>query len=67
METGIEEEVYKKVIYIVIGVLAVIVFIILMDTLTGGNLFKSLVCSILWWMPSGSVNVGYLGCGAIPL
>jgi hypothetical protein len=68
METAMEEETYSKVIYIIIGILALIIFIIVLDVMTGGTLFSSIACAMVWYMPfSGSVLSGYLGCGGIPL
>jgi hypothetical protein len=68
METAMEEETYNKVIYIIIGILAIIIFIFVLDVMTGGTLFSSIVCAMVWYLPfSGSVLSGYLGCGGIPL
>jgi multisubunit Na+/H+ antiporter MnhG subunit len=68
METQIEEETYSKVMYIIIGILAVIVFIIILDVMTGGSLFRTLVCSIVFYIPlTGPVTSTYIGCGGIPL
>jgi len=63
METEVEEETYSKVIYIVIGILSVIIFIIILDVMTGGNLFCTLVSSIVFYIPiSGSTLAHYLRC-----
>ncbi|MFH1229386.1 MAG: hypothetical protein V1678_03100 [Candidatus Aenigmatarchaeota archaeon] len=68
METALEEETYEKMIYIVIGILVVVVTIVIMDLMTGGTLFKNLVCAIVWYLPlSGNVGASYVGCGGIPL
>ncbi|MBN2202979.1 MAG: hypothetical protein JW700_02250 [Candidatus Aenigmarchaeota archaeon] len=68
METGMEEETYSKIIFIIIGAMAIVVMIIILDIMTGGNLFSSLLCSMVWWLPfSGSNLVPYLNCGSIPL
>jgi len=68
METAMEEESYNKVIYIVLGILAIIIFIFLLNIMTGGNLFSSLVCGMVWYLPlSGPLLTNYLGCGGIAL
>ena len=68
METALEEETYSKVIYIIIGVLTIVMIIIVLDIMTGGDLFRSLVCAMVWYLPlTGSVLAGYLGCGGIAL
>jgi hypothetical protein len=65
METAMEEETYGKVILIIMGILSLIVFIIVIDVMTGHNLFKSLSCSMLWYL--GSLLPGYLNCGGIAI
>jgi pheromone shutdown protein TraB len=67
METAMEEETYSKVIYIIIGILALIIFVIVLDVMTGGTLFSSIACAMVWYTPFNSVVAGYLGCGGIPL
>jgi hypothetical protein len=67
METGMEEQTYSKVMYIIIGILSVIVLAFVIDVMTGGSVFRSLTCSILWYMPFGRTMVGYVDCGSIPL
>jgi predicted membrane channel-forming protein YqfA (hemolysin III family) len=63
METEMEEETFSKVIYIVIGILTVILFIIILDIMTGGSLFCTLVGSIVFFIPlTGSVLAHYLKC-----
>ena len=68
MEAELEEETYHKVIYIIIGVLEIIIMIAILDLMTGSNLFKSIVCSMVWYLPfNGNILPGYLGCSGIPL
>jgi len=68
METALEEETYSKVIYIIIGILALVITVIILDVVTGGTLFKSIVCAMVWYLPvTGGVVAGYIGCGGIPL
>lgn len=68
METELEEESYNKIILIIIGILVIIISVVLLDIMTGGSLFSSLVCMMVWYLPfSGSVLSGYLGCAGIPL
>jgi heme/copper-type cytochrome/quinol oxidase subunit 4 len=68
METALEEETYSKVIYIIVGILAIILTVVILDVMTGGSLIKTLVCGMVWYLPvSGSVLAGYLGCGGIAL
>jgi len=68
METEMEEETYNKVIYIIIGIFAVLIFIIILDVMTGGSLFKDIVCSIVWYLPfSGPLLPGYIGCSGVPI
>jgi len=68
METAMEEETYSKVIYIIIGLLAIVITIVILDVMTGGRLFSKIVCAMVWYLPfGGSVMAGYLGCGGIPL
>jgi hypothetical protein len=68
METALEEETYEKMIYIVIGILVVVVTVVIMDLMTGGTLFKDLVCAIVWYLPlSGTTLSPYIGCGGIAL
>lgn len=63
METEMEEETFSKVIYIVIGILTVILFVVILDIMTGGNLFCTLVSSIVFYIPlTGSVLAHYLKC-----
>lgn len=68
METALEEETYSNVIYIIIGILAIVITVIILDVVTGGTLFRSIVCAMVWYLPfSGSVLAGYVGCGGIAL
>jgi hypothetical protein len=68
MDYALEEETYNKALYIVIGILALMVMIAVMDIMTGGSLFKSLVCAMVWYLPfTGSTLTAYLNCGAIPI
>jgi hypothetical protein len=68
METAMEEETYNKVVYIIIGILAIIIFIFVLDVMTGGTLFSSIVCAMVWYLPfSGPIVAPYVGCGGIPL
>ena len=67
METDMEEQTYSKIMYIIIGILAVIVLIFVLDLMTGRKLFQSLTCAILWYMPFGRTLVGYLNCQGVPL
>ena len=63
-----EEETYNKVIYIIMGILAIIAFIFVLDVMTGGTLFSSIVCAMTWYLPfSGPPITPYIGCGGIPL
>ncbi|MFH0929441.1 MAG: hypothetical protein V1818_03740 [Candidatus Aenigmatarchaeota archaeon] len=68
METAMEEEAYTKVVIIIVGILAVVLFVALLDIMTGGTLFRSLICSMVWYLPLTGTNlVAYLNCGAVPL
>jgi hypothetical protein len=68
METQMEEETYSKIIYIIIGIITVILFIIILDIMTGGRLFSTLVCSMAFYIPlTGGVLSHYLGCGGVAL
>ena len=68
MEFEMEEETYSKIVIILIGILALIIFAVLLDIMTGGTLFRSLLCAIAWYMPLTGPNLAaYLNCGAVPL
>ena len=67
METAMEEETYNKAIFIIMGILGLIILIAVIDIMTGGTLFRSLVCSMLWYLPGNNLLPAYLNCGSIPL
>jgi len=68
MEAEFEEEIYTKIMLIVVAILVIIVLVFILDIIVGGTLFKSLLCSIVWYLPfTGRQLPGYLGCQAIPI
>ena len=68
METAVEEETYSKVIYIIIGILALIVFVMVLDILGGGHLIRNLTCAMVFYLPlTGTPLSAYLGCGGIAM
>jgi len=63
----IAEQVPKYVGYLILVIIGIILFIFLLDKLTGGNLVKSIVCGALYLIPFGSVTTALTqGCTAIP-
>ena len=68
MVTEFEEETYSKIVFILLAILVVIMFIFILDIMTGGRLFQSMLCMIVWYVPVvGPQLPGYLECYAIPL
>ena len=67
MEYQSHEELYKNVAIIIIVIMgAVIAIILLDDSLTGGAV-KSMLASMLFWIPFGSIFQGLTqGMAAIP-
>lgn len=59
------EETYSKIGFILLGILVVIMFLFILNMMTGGSLFQSILCMIAYFAP---VEVqGYLGCQLIPI
>lgn len=59
------EEAYSKIGFIFLAILVVIMVIFILDMMTGGSLFQSILCMIVYFAP---VEVqGYLGCQLIPI
>ena len=63
----ISEQVMKYVGILIIIIVCIIIFIYLLDNLTGGHLVKSIACGALYLIPLGSVvNTLTQGCAVIP-
>jgi hypothetical protein len=67
METEMEEQVYSKIVYILIGILGIIIIGVVLDVMFGGHIISSLCSAMLWYVPiTGPVTTGYVDCGKIP-
>ncbi len=64
----LEEETYSKMVFILIAILVVVTFIFILDIITGGTLFQTILCMVVWAIPGvGRQMPGYVGCHAIPI
>jgi hypothetical protein len=67
METAFEEETFHKIIYIILAILCIILIIVILDVMTGGTLFGSIVCMMVWYLPiTGPTLTPYL-CSGVPI
>jgi hypothetical protein len=67
METEMEEMAYSKILYIIVGIIAVIIIGIVLDVMFGGRIISSLCEAMIWYVPvTGRVTAGYVDCGKIP-
>lgn len=63
----VSEHVIKYVAIFIIILVGIILFIYLLDQLTGGGLVRGLICSMLFWIPFGSLFTALTQmCAAIP-
>ena len=61
MQSEVQEETFTKVLYIVIGIFALITIIFVLDVMSGGYLFDTIVCMLVWYIPfSGPVLTTYV-------
>jgi len=64
----ISEETIKFVTIFIIVFIGIVLLLILYDKVTGTHLVSALTCSILFWIPFGSLlTVLSQGCAVIPV
>lgn len=69
MEVQLEEESMSRMHVIILGITLVVVVIILLDVIFGGNtgFIRKITCGIVSFLPGGSLVSIALECGAIPV
>ncbi|MHA2030711.1 MAG: hypothetical protein ACW99A_18270 [Candidatus Kariarchaeaceae archaeon] len=64
----VSDEIVKLVGIVIIVVVSIIVFVFLMDRLTGGTLIKSITAGALFWLPFAPLAMAFTKVlSAIPI
>ncbi len=64
----VSAQLIKQVGILIIIAIGILIFIFLLDQLTGGHIFRAITCAAIFWIPFGAMFSALTqGCAAIPI